>query len=93
MIIKPKSKICIIEYNKDKSVQQALAHAGEYDGFKFNVSRELSRPVSKKKHIEKDKDPDWILDPEVQEELNAMGGVSIIPKTYNLRSEGVYLIA
>lgn len=91
IVVKPKRRICIIEYNTEKSVQLALAHAGEYNGFKFNVFRESSQPIVKKKRTKKEEDPDWTCDPEVQEELKAMGGDAIIPKKYNLRPEGMFV--
>lgn len=91
MVLKPKSRVCIIEYSTEKSVQLALRHAGEYNGFKFSVSRESSRPVAKKKRIKKEEDPDWTIDPEVQEELKAMGTNVVIPKKYNLRPEGMFI--
>lgn len=69
----------------------ALAHAGEYNGFKFNVTRESSRPVKKKRIKKEEEDPDWTLDPEVQEELKAMGANIIVPKQYNLRPEGMFV--
>lgn len=86
MVLKPKSRVCIIEYDNDDSVQLALAHAGDFNGHKFDVARE-PRPAVKKKRTKQEEDPDWALDPDVQEELKAMGGNFGPARNYNLRPE------
>lgn len=86
MVLKPKIRVCIIEYDNNDSLELALAHAGDFNGHKFDVVREPC-PAMKKKHTKQDEDPDWDFDPEVQEELKAMGGIFGPPKKYNLRPE------
>lgn len=68
-------------------MQLALAKVGDYNGQRFNVQRDVKQVV-KRKRAKREQDPDWALDPEVQEELQAMGGV--VKKDYELRSQGGY---
>lgn len=87
MILKPKSRVCVIEYDNSDSVQLALHHGGDYYGQKFSVQHEVA--VVKKKRVPKElQDLDWIetLDPEIREELRAMGA-SDTKKKYELRPE------
>lgn len=87
VIIKHKSRICVVEYATEKGMQLALTRAGEYNGQTFKVERDF-RPIVKKKRTKKETDPDWTLDPDVQHELEAMKGTMALNKDYELRSSG-----
>lgn len=89
MIIRPRSRACIIEYDCPENAQMAILNGGEYKGHVFSVNWHESQAVKKKK-VKKDPDPDWVPDLEIQEELDAMAatGASFLKKTYNLRPEG-----
>lgn len=83
VILRPKSKSCIVEYETKDSARQAYLYAGNYHGDLFSVN--WSKKVSpRKKHVKKDPDPDYIPDPDIEGELSAMAGT----KDYNLRPEG-----
>lgn len=88
VIIRHKSRICIVEYATERGMQLALARAGEFNGQTFKVERDF-RLLTKKKRAKKEEDPDWTLDPEVQEELEAMKGTVALNKEYELRSSGI----
>lgn len=90
LILRPKSRVVIIEYATEKAMQFALARAGEYDGQKFKTARDFKQVV-RKKRVKKQDDPDWTLDPDVQAELEAMGRTVGLKKDYELRSMGMHL--
>ncbi|XP_068633031.1 uncharacterized protein [Battus philenor] len=66
----PKRQMCIVEYEQLSGVEQAILNAGAFDGFLFDVVRTKAR-IRKSK---KEDDPDWLPDPDVEEELSAMRG-------------------
>ncbi|CAB3220695.1 unnamed protein product [Arctia plantaginis] len=68
----PKKHLCIIEFEHPSSVERALLNAGAYDGFMFDVTRTKLR--ARRRSTRKEDDPDWVPDPEVEQELSAMGG-------------------
>ncbi|OWR54073.1 hypothetical protein KGM_207753 [Danaus plexippus plexippus] len=68
----PKKHMCVIEYDHPGAAERAVLNAGAYDGFMFDVTR--SKPRVRRKSS-KDEDPDWVPDPEVEQELNAMSGI------------------
>ncbi|CAH2096075.1 unnamed protein product [Euphydryas editha] len=70
----PKKSMCIVEYDQQTSAERAVLNAGAYDGFMFDVTRMKPRVRRKSK---RDDDPDWVPDPEVEEELSAMSGAPI----------------
>ncbi|CAH0563729.1 unnamed protein product [Brassicogethes aeneus] len=88
LIFRKVSKVIIVEYEKYFNMLNALSNAGEYNGKKFKVSVEKKVSPTKKKRVHKEVDPDWVDDPAVREELEAMGGLSTI-KDYNLRPKGM----
>lgn len=63
----------------------ALEVGGEYNGKVFNISKDTSE-IIKRKRAKKDQDPEWTIDPELHDELQAMSGQN--PKTYNFRPQG-----
>lgn len=82
VMFKPKTRSVLVEYGNEDSMLNALELAGEYKGNIFHIARDPG--FSSKK---KDEDPDWLDDPEVRAELEAMGGFGV-SRSYNLRGEG-----
>lgn len=91
ILLRPKTNSCIIQYDSNEAVQCAIENGGEFNGKVFGISRYV-KASAKKRPVKKDGDPDWTVDPEVQEELAAMAGKSLIKKMYNLRPESTLLV-
>lgn len=95
IIVKQKSRKCIVEYENSESAQEALSLGGEYEGVEFPIEFQLKPTTTKAKtKPKKDVDPDWNMDDDVKAELEAMGmsagGNYNMPgnkKQYNLRPE------
>ncbi|KAK9888021.1 hypothetical protein WA026_000305 [Henosepilachna vigintioctopunctata] len=86
MVFKPKSRICTVEYISKGSVQKAMDFGCKFGNHMFEINRDIPLKISRK--MKKD-DPEWLPDPDVLEELNAMcgGPSSGLSKIYNLRPE------
>ncbi|KAL3273963.1 hypothetical protein HHI36_015385 [Cryptolaemus montrouzieri] len=89
IVFKPKSKGCTVEYATEDGAQKAVKLGGIHENHIFEVVKD--DPLDKRKRIKKDDDPDWLPDPDVLEELNAMcGGPSLgLASKYKLRPEGM----
>lgn len=79
----------MVEYATEKGMQLALSKAGEYNGQKFHIEK-FNKQLTKKKKTKKEDDPDWLLNPQIQEELKVMGRTDDLQSDYFLRSKGIF---
>lgn len=91
LVVRYKSRVCSVEYATEKGMQRALEKAGNYQGRTFPVEQVVKKVVKRKPREKKEQDPDWTLDPNVQEELKAMEeSEGVVQKDYELRSNGEF---
>ncbi|GLV43213.1 xmas [Carabus blaptoides fortunei] len=90
--LKPKQKICIVEFSNELDAQRALKESGYFEDKVFRTSWTKYKNSSVETKIgprSRNPDPDWTMDPDVRAELEAMKGTFTVNRTYNLRGEAM----